>query len=130
VIADTRWRDEAGLRRLSSRIYSVLYTHIGDASGIERQRLRMDALYVTRTRPTNAAFFDWRALDDVRVEPAEGDLGSVVPEIRQSVPRMLVAAGVIGIGISLRSRLGRRQETAQPLDLSQPRRELVPTGER
>ena len=31
----------------------------------------MDALYVTRTRPTNVAFFDWNALDDARVEPAE-----------------------------------------------------------
>ena len=47
------------------------YAHIAEASGSERQRLQMDALYVTRIKPTNAAFFDWRALDDVRVEPAE-----------------------------------------------------------
>lgn len=57
-------------------------------------------------------------------------VGSVVPELRRSVPRMLVAAGVIGIGMTLRIGLGRRQKAAQPLDLSQPRRGLVPTGER
>ncbi|HEY0284492.1 MAG TPA: AAA family ATPase, partial [Vicinamibacterales bacterium] len=73
LIADARWRDDEGLRRLSRRIYSVLHAHIAGANGLERQRLQMDALYVTRTKPTNAAFFDWRALDDVRVEPAEPD---------------------------------------------------------
>jgi len=36
-------------------------------------------------------------------------LGSVVPEIRHSVPRMLVAACVIAIGLSLRIGVGRRQ---------------------
>ena len=73
LIADARWRDDEGLRNLSRRVYSALYSRIGGASGPERQRLQMDALYVTRTRPANAAFFDWRALDDVRVEPAEAD---------------------------------------------------------
>ena len=36
-------------------------------------------------------------------------LGSVVPEIRHSVPRMLVAACVIAIGLSLRIGVSRRQ---------------------
>lgn len=57
-------------------------------------------------------------------------LGSVVPEVRHSVPRMLVAAGVIGIGVTLRIRFNRPGKAAQPLAVSQPRRELVPTGER
>jgi hypothetical protein len=81
LIADARWRDDEGLRKLSRRIYSALYAHIGDASGHERQRLQMDALYVTRTRPTNAAFFDWRALDDVRVEPAGADEAEWIGEL-------------------------------------------------
>lgn len=41
-------------------------------------------------------------------------LGSVVPEIRHSVPRMLVAASLIAIGIGLRITLSRRQ-AARPL---------------
>jgi hypothetical protein len=39
-------------------------------------------------------------------------LGSLIPEIRQPVPRMLVAAGVIGIGIALRIGLERRRRRA------------------
>ncbi len=73
LFADARWRDEEGLRRLSRRIYSILHAHIGQTSGPERQRLQLDALYVTRTKPTNVAFFDWHALDGVRVEPADPD---------------------------------------------------------
>ena len=73
LLADALWRDEEGLRRLSRRVYGVLQAHIAAARGARRQRLQMDALYVTRTRPTNAAFFDWGALDGVRVEPAEAE---------------------------------------------------------
>ena len=61
----------SALRKLSRRIYSVLFAHVAEASDSERQRLQLDALYVTRVRPTNAAFFDWRAMEDVRVEPSE-----------------------------------------------------------
>jgi len=53
LIADARWRDDQRLPALSRRIYS--------------------ALYATRIRPTNAAFFEWRDLDDVRVEPAAAE---------------------------------------------------------
>jgi hypothetical protein len=35
-------------------------------------------------------------------------VGSIVPELRQPVPRMLVAATVIGVGITLRATLRRR----------------------
>jgi hypothetical protein len=73
VLADARWRDEAALGKLSRRVYSVLQGQIAVTSGRERQRLQMDALYVTRFRPTNASFFDWAALDEVRVEPAEAE---------------------------------------------------------
>jgi hypothetical protein len=71
VIADARWRDTAALGRLSRRIYTALTAQIAAASGRERQRLQMDALYVTRIRSTHASFFDWSALDDARVEPAQ-----------------------------------------------------------
>jgi hypothetical protein len=71
VLADARWRDAAALGRLARRVYAALHAQIRGAAGPERLRLQMDALYVTRTRPTNAAFFDWSALDDARVEPAE-----------------------------------------------------------
>lgn len=71
VLADALWRDATGLGKLSRRIYTVLQRQVAAASGCERQRLQMDALYVTRIRPTNAAFFDWSALDEVRVDPAE-----------------------------------------------------------
>ncbi len=57
-------------------------------------------------------------------------LGSIVPELRHSVPRMLVAAGVIVIGVTLRIRLDRRHTAVPRLDVSQPRRALLPTGER
>lgn len=73
LVADARWRDDGRLRRLSGRIYGVLHAQIGEARGPRRQRLQMDALYATRTKPTNVAFFDWRELDDVRVEPAESE---------------------------------------------------------
>ena len=35
-------------------------------------------------------------------------MGSVVPELRQPVPRMLIAATVIACGVALRVRLARR----------------------
>jgi hypothetical protein len=70
VIADARWRDAAALGRLSRRVSSALHGQIAVARGPERQRLQMDALYVTRIRPTHASFFDWGALDETRVDPA------------------------------------------------------------
>ncbi len=70
LLADARWRDPAGFRRLARRIYSALHGYIRTAQGVERQRLQMDALYVTRTTPTNVSFFDWRTLDEVYVERA------------------------------------------------------------
>jgi hypothetical protein len=63
VIADARWRDAAALGRLSRRVSSALHGQIAVARGPERQRLQMDALYVTRIRPTHASFFDWGALE-------------------------------------------------------------------
>ena len=71
LIADARWRDDEELKRLSRRIYSITQSWIRTASAHDRQRLQMNALYVTRIRPTNKDFFDWNALDNVRVEPAE-----------------------------------------------------------
>lgn len=71
ILAEARWRDAAALGRLSRRIYTTLHRQIAAAGGRERQRLQMDALYVTRIRPTNASFFDWNTLDEARVEPAE-----------------------------------------------------------
>jgi len=74
ILAEARWRDAAALDSLSRRIYGALHAQIGTARGHQRQRLQMDALYVTRTRPTNAGFFKWNALDDARTEPAaDGD---------------------------------------------------------
>ncbi len=73
LLADARWRDEEGLRRLARRVYSSLLAKVRAAAPRERQRLQMDALYVTRTKPTNLAFFDWNALGEARIEPIEGD---------------------------------------------------------
>ena len=75
LMADARWRDPDRFRRLARRVYSALHAQIGNAHGRERQRLQLDALYVTRTTPTNVSFFDWRALDDVYLEAAEPDDG-------------------------------------------------------
>ena len=58
-------------------------------------------------------------------------IGTVVPELRLSVPRMLIAATVTALGIMLRARLGRRYQVAQPAGISsQIGRGLVPTGQR
>lgn len=73
LIAEARWRDETALRLVSRRVYRALQGQIREARSSHRQRLQMDALYVTRVRPTNAGFFDWGALDEVRVEPAQAD---------------------------------------------------------
>ena len=76
LLADARWRDPDRLYRLARRIYSALHRYIANAVGAERQRVQMDALYVTRTTPTNVSFFDWRKLDAVSVEiaaPEDGD---------------------------------------------------------
>ena len=81
LLADSRWRDPDRFRRLARRVYAALHAHIGNARGRERQRLQMDALYVTRTTPTNVSFFDWRALDDVYLEPAEPDEGEWILEL-------------------------------------------------
>jgi hypothetical protein len=71
VLADARWRDPAALGRLWRRLYAALHAQAAQALGPGRQALQMDALYVTRMRPTNARFFDWAAMDDVRIDPAE-----------------------------------------------------------
>jgi hypothetical protein len=71
LLADAQWRDGEEFQKLWRRIYSALYRQVGDTAGRQRQHLQMDALYVTRTRPTNQTFFAWTALDDVRTEPAE-----------------------------------------------------------
>jgi AAA ATPase-like protein len=71
VLADARWRDEAALGALSRRIYTALHGQAAAAAGRERQRLQMDTLYVKRLQPSNAAFFDWAALDGVQADPAE-----------------------------------------------------------
>ena len=70
LLADASWRDFTAMRMLARRINRALHARIAAASPANRQRLLMDALYVTRTNPTNADFFDWAALGDVRVEPA------------------------------------------------------------
>jgi hypothetical protein len=70
LVADARWRDAAGLVALSRRVNAALHARIPSASAPEAQRLKMDSLYVTRVRPSNAAFFDWGALDG-RVERAD-----------------------------------------------------------
>jgi hypothetical protein len=41
-------------------------------------------------------------------------IGSMVPELRQGVPRMLIAAGLIAIGIVLRRYFGRRYLASSP----------------
>ena len=83
LMADARWRDPERFRRLARRVYSALHSHVANAHGRERQRLQLDALYVTRTTPTNVSFFDWRALDDVYLEPAESDEGEWIVELVQ-----------------------------------------------
>jgi hypothetical protein len=70
LVAEARWRDSAALVSLSRRINAALHAEIGAARGRDAHRLKMDALYVTRVRPTNAGFFDWGALE-ARVERAE-----------------------------------------------------------
>jgi len=71
VVADARWRDGAAFAKRFRQVYRAVHAQIAAARGLERQRLQMDALFVTRNKPTNAAFFDWSALDDARTEPAE-----------------------------------------------------------
>lgn len=70
LLADASWRDFTAMRTLARRIYRALHARIAAAAPAARQRLLMDALYVTRTNPTNADFFDWNALGEVRVERA------------------------------------------------------------
>jgi hypothetical protein len=71
LVADAQWRDSASALGRARRVYGILHSHIAAAQGAERQRLLMDALYVTRTKPTNRRFFDWSALDQVRAEPMD-----------------------------------------------------------
>jgi hypothetical protein len=81
LLADARWRDEPALRHLSRRVYSALHAQIAQARGSLRQRLQMDALYATRTRPSHAGFFDWHALDGVRVDAAADEDGAWMVEL-------------------------------------------------
>jgi hypothetical protein len=81
VLAEARWRDGAALGTLSRRIYTALHAQIAASHGRDAQRLKMDALYVTRIRPTNSRFFDWSALDDARVEPAEASDADWIVEL-------------------------------------------------
>ena len=84
LLADARWRDPAGLRRRAGSIYAALHARLRAAGGAQRQRLQLEALYVTRVRPTNEGFFDWGAVDDVQVDAAgPGDADWVLGLVRR-----------------------------------------------
>lgn len=70
LLADAQWRDYEQVRRWSRLIFVHMHRRIAQTGGSERERLQLDALYVTRVSSTNREFFDWQAMQGLRTEPA------------------------------------------------------------
>lgn len=70
LLADAQWRDPEQVQRRSRLIFVYVHHRIARAHGSERERLQLDALFVTRINRTNREFFDWQAMQDLRTEPA------------------------------------------------------------
>ena len=70
LLADAQWRDSEQVSRWSRLIFVYVHRRIAQTRGTERERLQLDALYVTRVNPTNRDFFDWQAMQSLRTEPA------------------------------------------------------------
>lgn len=81
--ADARWRDPDAYQRLGRRIYLYLRGRIAQSTGLERQRLQLEALYVIRYTPANDGFFDLNAVDGVYAEPAtDADAAAIIAMVR------------------------------------------------
>ena len=91
MLADARWRDAAALCE-RCRAASTPRCTPGSlvAHGPEAQRLKMDALYVTRIRPSHAGFFDWNALES-RVGTCAG--GGCALDLRRRRPPRRTGVG-------------------------------------
>lgn len=71
--ADARWRDVDATRRLGRRISQHVRAGLVSATPMERQRLQLEAHYALRTSPTNRAYFDWTATENVYAAPATAE---------------------------------------------------------
>lgn len=81
LLADAQWRDYEQVRRWSRLIFVHVHRRIAQASGNERERLQLDALYVTRVSSTNREFFDWQSMQGLRTEPARMEDGEWIVEL-------------------------------------------------
>jgi hypothetical protein len=68
--ADLRWRNPEGYQELQQRVTAYLRDKFGRSTGLERQRARLDLLYLNRHKPGLKPFFDWEAFGSGYAEPA------------------------------------------------------------
>jgi predicted acetyltransferase/energy-coupling factor transporter ATP-binding protein EcfA2 len=81
--ADARWRDLAGFQRLGWRINRSLQARIARSSGVEQQRLQLEALFALRADPAMEGFFNLDALEGVYAESATAaDVEAIIAMVR------------------------------------------------
>ncbi|MBW7886328.1 MAG: ATP-binding protein, partial [Caldilineaceae bacterium] len=68
--ADLHWRNPGDYAELQQAALTYLRRAAQVASGQERQRLRMDTIYINRRAPGMRDFFVWDSADTVYAEPA------------------------------------------------------------
>jgi hypothetical protein len=68
--ADLRWRNPESYQALRQRVSVYLRGKFERSTGLERQRVRLDLLYLNRREPGLEPFFDWEAFGSGYAEPA------------------------------------------------------------
>jgi hypothetical protein len=81
--ADLHWRNPTGYAQLQQVALNYLRQQFQQAGPVERQRIRLDILFVNRHAPGIAPFFAWDALDSAYAEPANpADLPAILEMVQ------------------------------------------------
>jgi hypothetical protein len=82
--ADLHWRNPTRYAELQQAALTYLRQEVQQTSGLERQRLRMDIIYVNRRAPGMQKFFVWNAADTAYAEPATpGDFPAIIAMVQR-----------------------------------------------
>lgn len=70
VYMDFRWRDPDAAFRVTERVLGYLYHRLERTSGLDRQRVWFDILYVQRYNPCLRPYFEWTGFGTAYAETA------------------------------------------------------------
>lgn len=80
---DLHWRNPTGYAHLQQAALNHLRRQFEQAGPLERQRIRLDILFINRRAPGIAPYFAWDALDSAYAEPAQpADFPAILELVR------------------------------------------------